>query len=327
VELASATCCIPLEGGYGLAFDIVGRPPANNEPHTGGGGWITVSPGYFEVFKIPVKRGRTFAETDDKASRPVVIINEAMAKKFWKTGDPLRDQLIIGKGGMHEFASEPARQIIGVVADSRDGGLNRNPEPKMFVPQGQIPDEVNALNVTISPMSWVVRTRVRPYSLSSAIQEQIRQVSGLPLSDVRTMNEVVSISLSRQRFNMLLMTIFGSSALLLAAIGIYGLMAYSVEQRTQEIGIRLALGAETGAVRNMVVVQGMRLVLIGVAIGIGSAFGLTRFLAAFLFGVNARDPMAFTAIPIALSSVALLAIWLPALRASRLDPIQALRYE
>ena len=327
VELASATCCIPLEGGYGLAFDIVGRPPANNATHTGGGGWMTVSPGYFEVFKIPVKRGRTFTETDDKAARPVVIINEAMAKKFWKTGDPLRDQMLIGKGGMHEFASEQPRQIIGVVADSRDSGLNRDPEPKMFVPQAQIPDEVNALNVTISPLSWVVRTKVRPALLSSAIQEQLRQVSGLPVADVRTMNDVVAISISRQRFNMLLMTIFGSSALLLAAIGIYGLMAYSVEQRTQEIGIRLALGAETGAVRNMVVVQGMRLVLIGVAIGIGSAFGLTRFLAAFLFGVNVRDALAFTAIPIVLSAVALLAIWLPALRASRLDPIRALRYE
>ena len=327
VERASATCCIPLEGGYGLSFDIAGRPPANNEAHTGGAGWITVSPGYFEGFKIPVKRGRTFTETDDKAARPVAIINQAMAKKFWKDGDPLRDQLIIGKGGMPEFASEQPRQIIGVVADSRDNALNRDPGPKMFVPQAQIPDAVNALNVTILPMSWVVRTKLRPALLSSAIQEQLRQVSGLPVSDVRTMNEVVSISISRQRFNMLLMTIFGSSALLLAAIGIYGLMAYSVEQRTQEIGIRLALGAETGMVRNMVVVQGMRLVLIGVIIGIGSAFGLTRFLAAFLFGVNVRDPMAFTAIPITLSFVALLAIWLPALRASRLDPIQALRYE
>jgi putative ABC transport system permease protein len=327
VELASATCCIPLEGGYGLGFNIVGRPPANNSPVTGGAGWVTVSPGYFEVFKIPVKRGRTFAETDDKAARPVVIINQAMATQYWKEGDPLRDQILIGGGTMHELAAEPPRQIIGVMADSRDDALNRNPEPKMFVPQAQITDEINALNVGLTPMSWVVRTKVQPATLSSAIQEQLRQVSGLPVSDVRTMSEVVSISTSRQRFNMLLMTVFGSSALLLAAIGIYGLMAYSVEQRTQEIGIRLALGAETGAVRNMVVVQGMRLVLIGVAIGIGSAFGLTRFLAAFLFGVNVRDPMAFTAIPIALSLVALLAIWLPALRASRLDPIQALRYE
>ena len=250
-----------------------------------------------------------------------------MAKQFWTKGDPLRDQLLIGGGTMHELASEPPRQIIGVVADSRDGALNRNPDPRMFVPQAQVTDEINALNVRLTPMAWVVRTRVPPSSLSGAIQEQLRRVSGLPVSDIRTMNEVVSLSISRQRFNMLLMTIFGSSALLLAAIGIYGLMAYSVEQRTQEIGIRLALGAENGAVRNMVVLQGMRLVLIGVAIGIGAAFGLTRFLAAFLFGVNVRDPMAFTSIPIALSIIALLAIWLPGMRASRLDPIQALRYE
>ncbi len=228
---------------------------------------------------------------------------------------------------MHELAAEKPRQVIGVVADSRDAALNRDPDPKMFVPQAQVTDEINALNVKLTPMAWVVRTKVPPYVLSSTIQEQLRQVSGLPVSDIRTMNEVVTLSVSRQRFNMLLMTVFGGSALLLAAIGIYGLMAYSVEQRTQEIGIRLALGADTGAVRNMVVLQGMRLVLIGVAIGIGSAFGLTRFLAAFLFGVNVRDPMAFTSIPIALTVVALLAIWLPALRASRLDPIQALRYE
>lgn len=327
VELASATCCIPLEGGYGLPFYIVGGPLTNNLPITGGAGWKTVSPGFFEVFKIPVKRGRSFADTDSKASRPVVIINQAMAKQFWKKGDPLRDQILIGGGAMKELAGEQPRQIIGVVADSRDGALNRDPDPEMFVPQAQVTDAINELNLRLTPMAWVIRTRVRPETLSSAIQQQIREVSGLPVSDVRTMSEVVSISISRQRFNMLLMTIFGGSALLLAAIGIYGLMAYSVEQRTQEIGIRLALGAESSAVRNMVVLQGMILALIGVVLGIGAAFGLTRFLAAFLFGVQVRDALAFTAIPIALACVSLAAIWMPALRASRLDPIQALRYE
>ena len=197
----------------------------------------------------------------------------------------------------------------------------------MYVPQGQVPDAANALNVRLTPMAWVVRTQVDPRSLSAAIQEQLRQASGLPVSDLRSMDEVKSLSMSRQRFNMLLMTIFGCSALLLSAIGIYGLMAYSVQQRTQEIGIRLALGAGVGQVRNMVVFQGMRLALIGVVIGIGSAFGLSRLIASLLFGVKALDPGIFTVTPILLSSVALLAVWLPARRASQIDPMNALRCE
>ena len=258
---------------------------------------------------------------------PVVIINETMAKQFWKEGDPLNERLVIGRGVMREFADEPERQIVGVVADSRDGGLNNNPNPKMFIPQAQVPDAVNALNVRITPMAWVVRTRVPPLSLSEAIQEQLRQASGLPVSDVRPMTEVVSRSTSRERFNMLLMTVFGASALLLAAIGIYGLMAYSVQQRTQEIGIRMALGALAGDVRKMVVFQGMRLALVGVAIGIAAAFAMSRVIAGFLFGVQARDPGVFVGIPILLSLVALVAVWLPALRASRVAPVIALRAE
>jgi ABC-type antimicrobial peptide transport system permease subunit len=141
------------------------------------------------------------------------------------------------------------------------------------------------------------------------------------------MEDVVSLSTSRQRFNMWLMTVFGCSALLLAAIGIYGLMAYSVEQRTQEIGIRLALGARAAQVKNMVVLQGMRLAAVGVVIGVAAASGLARFIATFLFGVGARDPLVFIGVPMLLSAVALLAVWLPARRASRVDPIIALRYE
>jgi predicted permease len=286
---------------------------------------MTVSPGYFEVFKIPVTRGRTFTDRDNKLGPPVVIINEAMAKQFWKDGDPLSDRLVIGRGIMREFADEPDRQIIGVVADSRDQGLNREPGPKMFIPQGQVPDLVNALNVRLTPIAWVLRTKVSPMSLSAAVQEQLRQVTGLPVSDVRTMSEVVSRSTSRERFNMLLMTVFAGSALLLAAIGIYGVMAYSVQQRRQEIGIRLALGAESGAVRRMVVFQGMRLAIVGVAIGIGSAFGLSRFMASLLYGVQARDPIVFVGVPLLLAAVALVAVWLPAGRASRVDPLIALR--
>jgi ABC-type antimicrobial peptide transport system permease subunit len=256
-----------------------------------------------------------------------VVINEAMAKQFWPTGDPLSDRLVIGRGVMREFRDEPERQIIGIVGDTRAGGLANNPQPMMYIPQAQVPDAANALNLGITPIAWIVRTRVPPASLSTAVQEQLRQSTGLPVSDVQTMDGVVSRSISRQRFNMLLITVFAGSALLLAAIGVYGLMAYSVEQRTQEIGIRLALGARTGQVRRMIVMQGMRLALAGVVIGIASAFGLTRFIAAFLFGVQARDPWVFVGIPLALATVALTAVWLPAVRASRVDPITALRYE
>jgi ABC-type antimicrobial peptide transport system permease subunit len=168
---------------------------------------------------------------------------------------------------------------------------------------------------------------MEPHALSSAIQEELRQATGLPVSNVRSMAEVRSRSTSQEQFNMWLMTVFGASALLLAAIGIYGLMAYSVEQRTQEIGIRLALGAQVTQVKNMIVLQGMRLAVVGVILGVAAAFGLARVIATFLFGVTARDPLVFVGVPVVLTLVALLAVWIPARRASRVDPNIALRYE
>jgi putative ABC transport system permease protein len=317
---------VPLEGGYGLPFVVVGRPLTDG-PFHGNGGWITVSPGYFDVFKIPVKKGRAFDERDTARSQPVVVINEAMAREYFPKSDPLSQRLVIGRGVMQEFATESERQIVGVVGDIRDGGLNSEPGPTMYIAQAQVPDAANALNVRISPMAWVVRTRTDPRSLSGPIQEALRQATGLPVSEVRTMEEVVKRSVSRERFNMWLMAVFGGAALLLAAIGIYGLMAYSVQQRTQEIGIRLALGASAGHVKAMVVRQGLRLTVVGVVIGMAAALALTRFLASVLYGVEAKDPMVFATAPAILALVALLAAWIPARRASRVDPIVALRYE
>jgi predicted permease len=326
VAAASAACCVPLEGGYGLPFIIAGRP-LEQGPFHGGGGWLTISPGYFDVFQIPIVRGRAFSDRDTAHSQPVVMINEAMAHHFWPNGDPLNDRLVIGRGVMREFSTETERQIIGVVHDVRDGGLQNDPQPQMYVPQAQVPDAVTALNASIMPLAWVVRTQTAPATLTTAVQTALRQSTGLPVSDVRTMGEVVNRATSRQQFNMWLMAAFGVSALLLAAIGIYGLLAYSVEQRTQEIGIRLALGADAGGVRRMVVFQGLRLAVVGIIVGLAGAFGLTRFLATLLFGVRASDPIVFVGVPIVLAMVAVLAAWIPARRASHVDPVQAMRYE
>ncbi len=327
VVSASATCCVPLEGGYGLGFTIVGRALPQDRPSHGVGQWMTASPGYFDVFKIPVKRGRAFNDRDNSAAQRVVVINEAMAKEFWPEGDPLNDRLVIGRGVMKEFATESERQIIGIVGNTRDGGLNNDPGPAMFIPQAQVPDAVNALNVRITPIAWVVRTEGNPNLVSTQVQEQLRQATGLPVTNVRSMEEVVSRSTSRQRFNMWLMTVFGVCALLLAAIGIYGLMAYAVEQRTQEIGIRLALGASASKVKKMVVRQGMILAIAGVVIGLAAAFALARLMETLLFGVTTQDALVFVGVPVLLTLVAFVAVWLPARKASKVDPMVALRYE
>ena len=326
VTAASATCCVPLEGGYGLPFQIIGRP-LEKGPFHGGGGWLTVSPGYFEVFKIPVIRGRVFVDRDDASATPVVIINESMAKKFWPKGDPLRDRIWIGHGVMAEFSAEVPRQIVGIVGDVRDGGLNREPQPTMYIPNPQVPDAVNALNLRLTPVAWIVRAPGDPVRLAGSIQDRLREVSNLPVSDIRTMDEVVSRSTSRQRFNMLLMAIFGGSALLLAAIGVYSLMSYVVEQRRQEIGLRMALGAEATSVRTTILLQGLSFAIIGVIAGTLAAFALARLIVSFLFGVKPWDAGVFAGVPLLLTVIALVASLIPAIRATKIDPIIALKYE
>jgi putative ABC transport system permease protein len=326
VTAAAAACCLPLQGGFGLPFNIVGRANGNN-PNTGGAGYFPVSWSYFDVFKVPVLRGRNFTERDNGSAPGVVIINEAMARQFWPKADPLNDRLEIGPGMGPVFA-EPPRQVIGVVGNTRDGGLNQDPGPTMFIPIAQMPDKVTELNSRIAPLEWIVRTRMEPHTLTAAITSAIREATGgLPVAHIRSMDEIVVLTTSRERFNMLLLTVFGASALLMAAIGIYGLMAYSVQQRTQELGVRMALGAQAANLRNMVIRQGMLLAAIGLLIGIGGAFWLTKFLTGLLFGVKTWDPLAFILTPILLSAVALLAVWLPARKATRVDPMSALRFE
>jgi predicted permease len=325
VTRAAATYAVPLETMFGVPFNIVGRTPASGRYD--GRGWVAASPGYFDVLRIPVLRGRAFTDRDDAAGARVAIINQALARKFWPKGEPIGERLILGKGYGPEF-EEPARQIVGVIGDVRNFGITTVPLPAVYIPLAQVTDGLTALASRASTLVWIVRTRGAPSDLSSAIQNQLQQASGgLPLASVRSMDEVVSQATASQDFNALLMSIFGCAAILLAAIGVYGLMAYSVAQRTQEIGIRLALGAPTPSIRNMVIGQGMRLAAVGIAIGIGASFGLTRLLAGFLFGVKPLDPLVFTLAPAILGAVAFFAVWLPAHRATRIDPITALRCE
>jgi predicted permease len=326
VEDATFTCCLPLAGQFGLPFTIVGRP-VQNQKDTPDAGWMSTTQGYYNTFKIPILRGRDFTDQDTVSSTPVALINQALVKKYWPNQNPVGQQIVIGHGVGPEF-EEPARVIIGVVGNTHEGGLASDPGRMMIVPQSQVTDGLTALNARILPMVWAIRTRGDPRQAIAAMTEQLRLASGgFAVTRVRTMDEMVSTSTARQSFNMLLLTIFGGIALVLAAIGIYGLMAYSVAQRTQEMGIRMALGADRAAIRKLVVWHGMKLAVVGVVLGVAAAFGLTRLMASLLFGVKTWDPAVFVTVPVILTAVALLAVWLPATRASRLDPMQALRVE
>jgi predicted permease len=323
---AGVTNGLPMFSGFGMTFDVVGRPKTNS-PFTGGAGFHSTSWSYFETFKIPVLRGRAFTEQDGGSAPLVAIINQAMAKQYWPKGDPLTDRIQIGPGAGPAFAEGP-RQIIGIVGDTHDRGPNSDPFPIMYIPLSQMPDLETALNSRVTPLWWIVRTQVEPHTLVPTITAALREASGgLPVAHIRTMNEIEARNTARQRFDMLLLIVFGSAGLLMAAIGVYGVMSYSVQQRTQELGVRMALGAQASNLRNMVIGQGMMLAGIGVALGIGGAFWLTRFLASFLFGVKVWDPIVFIVTPLLLSAVALFAVWIPARRATRVDPITALRFE
>jgi putative ABC transport system permease protein len=322
VEVAAATCSVPLTGGFALPFTVMRQSPVNSR---GEARWISVSPHYFDVFEIPLLRGRRFSDHDREDSLPVVMINQAMARKYWLKSDPIGEQIEIGHGLGPEFADVP-RVVVGIVQNVREAGLDQPPFPAMYLPVAQVPDVETALNAEISPLNWVIRTRPGLPANTRVIEKKLVDVSGgLPVGKVLSMDAILLRSTARSDFTTLLLAIFGVSALILAAIGMYGLMAYSVKQRTQEIGIRMALGANLQDVRRLIVMQGMKLALVGTVLGLGGAWWLTRFLAGFLFGVQSRDPAVFVMVPLFLSLVALIAAWVPATRATKVLPMDALR--
>jgi len=333
VVRASTTCCMPLETVWQLPFVMTSRRgeglrQAGQMAFHGFAGWTFVSPGYFDVFGVPLLKGRDFSFADDADAPGVVIINEAMARQYWPTGDPLNDQLIIGRGMRPAYDEEPVRQIIGIVGNVRDTSLQDVARPAMYVPMAQEPDGVTSVNVKLLPLVWIARTATDPHSLSGPIKSALESSVGqLPVTRIRALTDVVSESTARTRFFTWLMTAFGFCALGLAAIGVYGLVAHWVQQRSREIGVRLALGAEAFGIATMVVRQGMRLAAIGVGIGMVGSLGLARAIQGLLFGVPANDPIVFVSIPVLLSLVALAAVSIPAWRASRIDPLRALRIE
>ena len=326
VEIAAATCSPPFGNRMGLPFAEIGTA-SGNSGSTGSAEWMSVSPGYFAVLRIPVIRGRDFHEQDGKGAPGVVLINEAMARRYWAGKDPIGQAIEIGRGLGPAFEDGP-RRIIGIVADTRDHDLSQPPQPTMMIPLAQEPNGVTRLWLQFGPIFWLIRTRLAPHQVAVNVSEQLREASGgLPAGQVRNMDEILSQSISRQKFNMLLLGVFAMAALALTAVGVYGVMAYSVAQRTHEIGIRMALGADRARIRNLVVGRGMLTVGFGVIVGLAAAAFLARFLAGFLFGVRAWDPMVFIAVPVLLALVALFAMWIPARRAARLEPIEALRVE
>ncbi|HXH50555.1 MAG TPA: ABC transporter permease, partial [Terriglobia bacterium] len=271
---------------------------------------IRVSPGYFYTLGIPVLKGRTFTDHDNEQALKVMVVNEALASRLWPAEDPIGKQLPQMRGSL---------TVVGVVGNTRHEGLSQDTEAEFYVPYLQLPG---------NSMQLAVRTATDPDSIVSAVRAQVRDVDPeQPLYHVATLQQVLSESLAPRRFNLLLLGIFAGIALALATVGIYGVMAFSVSQRTHEIGIRMALGGKKSDVLKMVIGQGLRLALIGVGIGIAGALALTRFLASFLFGVAPRDPATFVLVSLALVAVSILACYIPARRATRVDPMVALRYE
>ncbi|MGH9940804.1 MAG: ABC transporter permease [Pyrinomonadaceae bacterium] len=314
VEAVGVTSQLPL-GGSEIIYDfnIEGRPSAapGSEPSAG---YTIASPGYFSTLNIPLRRGRTFTEQDGGKAPPVVVVNEAFARRFFGTEDP------IGKRLIPLDREQPTRQIVGVVGDVRHQSLSAEAYPDMYVSYLQDP------RVTLD---LVVRTATAdPNGVAPAVRGAIREINRDQLIwQTQTMSGLVASNVAPRRFNMLLLGVFAGVALVLAAIGIFGVMNYTVAQRTHEIGIRLALGAQTGDVLRMVIGQGMALVLLGVGVGLAGAFAVTRVLASLLYGVSTTDPVIFASVSLVFTAVALLANYLPARRATKVDPLIALRYE
>lgn len=277
----------------------------------------TVSADYFKTMQIPLVGGQFFVVDDGPQATPVVIVNQAMVNRYWSNQDPLGKKIKLGNAD----AKSPWFSVKGVVKDSAQLTLDRETRPEIYFALGQLAWRYRRMNVA-------VRTSVDPKSMLPAIQAAIREVDkDQPVYQIQTIDEMIGDTVGTRRFALTILIMFAVLALVLAVSGIYGVISYSVAQRTQEIGIRMALGARATDVLRLVLVQFMRLTVVGVALGLVAAYALTRLMTSLLFGVTATDVTTFILVPICLSLVALIACLIPARRATRVDPLVALRYE
>ncbi|MEW6208872.1 MAG: ABC transporter permease [Acidobacteriota bacterium] len=310
VKEVGAASTLPLVEDWTIGFIIDGSPDSINIANG-----AIVSDGYFRAMGIELKRGRTFTAEDREGATAVIAINETMARALWPDGDALGKRIMWG-GWRDAWLT-----VVGVVADVKISSLEAETKPTIYMPMFQYPR--SRPNVI-----YVARTTGDTSSLASAMRGEIRKVdSELPVYDIRSMQEIIRESVSQRRFLMMLLGVFASAAMLLAMVGIYGVMSYSVTERTREISVRMALGASYRDVLKMVVGQGMALAVAGVGAGLAAALALTRLMKTLLFGVSATDPMTFAGVAALLILTALFACYLPARRAARVDPITALRYE
>jgi len=312
VTEAGATQSLPIQEDFLVGFKIQGRPPAapGEDRSTN---YYAVTPGYFKSMGIPLIRGRLFTDQDNSKSQRVAVINETMARTYFADEDPIGKSIFLSQG------PDSFREIVGIVGDVKQYGLDQPSPLQTYEPYLQMP---------FSGMTVVVRTQGPPESLSDTIRQEVLAIDKeQPISRVRTLEQIISSSVQQQRFLMLLLGIFAGVAMILAAVGLYGVMSYAVTQRTHEIGIRMALGAGSGNVLRLIVGHGMMLALIGIAIGLVGSFAVTRVMSTLLFGISATDAITFVGIAVLLAGVALVSCLAPAYRAIKVDPMVALRHE